>query len=412
MPSLFGVAPRHGQTAIMAGRLINPHDGTVVPDAVILIDGDRITYVGSDRSRLPRAGHVIDWSAYTVLPGLIDAHTHISYSTDDAAGTKPWERSRELERPLLVELAERNALATLRTGVTTAIDKGGKKGIDFELRDSIHRGATPGPRLFVAGDGLWKGLPEEPRWPSASYGADEIREEIRQQVKEGVDLIKMWADHCSDRTLVCEQLFSREEMRAAVEEAHRLGKTIAIHAYHAETAHDAVLAGADSVEHPDALDSLTLDEMVRRGTTYVPTIDHNRYYRDRLDWFGYSDEVGEALAAFIERNLIAARKAHQAGVPIAMGSDAVFTMFGQNTRELGWFVRAGMTPLEALKAATVRGAELLGMEHELGAVAPGFLADLVAVEGDPLADINIVLDEVRAVMKAGVLVDMQTSDTH
>jgi imidazolonepropionase-like amidohydrolase len=199
-------------------------------------------------------------------------------------------------------------------------------------------------------------------------------------------------------------------MRAAVEEAHRLGKTIAIHAYHAETAHDAVLAGADSVEHPDELDSITLDEMARRGTTYVPTIYHNRYYRDKLEWFGYSDEVGKALAAFIEQNLIAVRMAHRAGVPIAMGSDAVFTMFGQNTRELGSFVQAGMTPLEALKTATVRGAELLDMEHELGAVAPGYLADLVAVDGDPLADINVVLNKVKAVMKAGTVVDMPTSD--
>jgi imidazolonepropionase-like amidohydrolase len=144
--------------------------------------------------------------------------------------------------------------------------------------------------------------------------------------------------------------------------------------------------------------------MARRQTVYVPTIDHNRYYAEYREQFGYGPDVAERLRDYLRRNLETARRAHKAGVRFAMGSDAVFTMFGQNTRELGWFVKAGMTPAEALAAATTNGAALLGMEKSLGAVAPGYFADIVAVEGDPLADIQVVIDRVRWVMKGGKVV--------
>jgi imidazolonepropionase-like amidohydrolase len=143
---------------------------------------------------------------------------------------------------------------------------------------------------------------------------------------------------------------------------------------------------------------------VKRGTFYVPTIDHNRYYIENGDKIGYAPGYKERLQAFIPRNLETARKAFKAGVKIAMGSDAIYTMHGQNTRELGWFVKAGMTPEQALRTATVNAATLLGKEDELGAVAPGYFADLAAVEGDPLTDINVVLNDVKWVMKGGTVV--------
>jgi imidazolonepropionase-like amidohydrolase len=152
------------------------------------------------------------------------------------------------------------------------------------------------------------------------------------------------------------------------------------------------------------MDDETIAEMVRRKTFYVPTIDHNRYYAEYRDQFGYGPEVADRSTAYVERNLETARRAFKAGVRFAMGSDAVFMMFGQNTRELGWFVRAGMTPAQALAAATTNGAALLGMETSLGAVLPGYYADIVAVEGDPLADINVVINNVRWVMKGGIIV--------
>ena len=158
------------------------------------------------------------------------------------------------------------------------------------------------------------------------------------------------------------------------------------------------------------MDDATIQEMAKRGTFYVPTIDHNRYYLDSWQKIGYANGFQEKTKAFIERNLETARKAHKAGVKFAMGSDAIYTMFGQNTRELGWFVKAGMTPEQALRTATTNAAELLDKEKELGAVAPGYFADLVAVEGDPLAYINVAINNVRWVMKAGGVVVDKTKD--
>src|SRR5262249_11074507 len=200
------------------------------------------------------------------------------------------------------------------------------------------------------------------------------------------------------------QTFTYDEMKAAVDLAHQMGKRIAIHSYGPDGARDAVRAGADSIEHATDLDDETLAEMARRKTVYVPTIDHNRYYAEYRHQFGYGPEVAERLRGYLRRNLETARRAHKAGVRFAMGSDAVFTMFGQNTRELGWFVKAGMTPAEALATATAHGAALLGKEHSLGAIAPGYEADLVAVDGDPLRDINVVIDHVQWVMKGGTVV--------
>jgi imidazolonepropionase-like amidohydrolase len=168
-------------------------------------------------------------------------------------------------------------------------------------------------------------------------------------------------------------------------------------------ARDAVRAGADSVEHATDMDEATIQEMAKRGTFYVPTIDHNRYYIDNGNKIGYAPGYKEKLQAFIPRNLETARKAFKAGVKFAMGSDAIYTMFGENTRELGWFVKAGMTPEQALRTATTNAAELLGKEKELGAVAPQYYADLVAVEGDPLSDINVAIGRVRWVMKGGAI---------
>src|SRR5262245_28291632 len=169
-------------------------------------------------------------------------------------------------------------------------------------------------------------------------------------------------------------------------------------------AKDAVRAGADSIEHGIDLDDETLAEMVKRGTVWVPTIDHNRFYVDAKDEFGFAPETIPPLLEYIDKNLESTRRAFKAGVKIGMGSDAVYTMFGQNTRELGWFVKAGMTPLQALATATTIPAALLGHSHDFGAIAPGYFADIVAVEGDPTADINAVIDGVRWVMKGGTVV--------
>jgi imidazolonepropionase-like amidohydrolase len=198
-------------------------------------------------------------------------------------------------------------------------------------------------------------------------------------------------------------------MKAAVDVAHFAGRRIAIHSYGPEGGRAAVLAGAESVEHAIDLDDSTLAEMVRRGTVYVPTVDHNRYYIAHRNEFGYSLEDSGALTEYMRRNMATLRRAIRAGVKIAMGSDAVFTGFGENTRELDRFVEAGMTPAQAIATATTTAAALLGKEKDLGALAPGYFADIVAVEGDPLADIAAVTQRVRWVMKGGkVVVDKRS----
>jgi uncharacterized protein YciI len=191
-----------------------------------------------------------------------------------------------------------------------------------------------------------------------------------------------------------------------------LGHKIAIHSYGPKGGHDAVFAGTDSLEHATDMDDETIQEMVRRWTYYVPTIDHNRFYADNAGRFGFAAGSVEKLSDLIARNLETAKRAWKAGVKLAMGSDAVYNGFGENTRELESFVKAGMTPQQALIAATTNGASLLGMEKSLGAIAPGYFADIVAVEGDPLADISVAIRGVRWVMKNGdVVVDKRLVET-
>src|SRR5207249_8181744 len=192
--------------------------------------------------------------------------------------------------------------------------------------------------------------------------------------------IKMYASTGTDDDVTGFQTYNYEEIKAAVDAAHKFGKKIAIHSYGPDGARDAVRAGMDSLGHATDMDDATIAEMAKRGTYYVPTIDHKRYYIENGSKIGYAPGFEPRTQAFIARNLETARKAHRAGVKFAMGSDAVYSMFGQNTRELGWFVKAGMSPEEALKTATVNAAHLLGKGEELGAVTPGYFADLVAVE--------------------------------
>jgi imidazolonepropionase-like amidohydrolase len=225
-----------------------------------------------------------------------------------------------------------------------------------------------------------------------------------QQLEAGADWVKMYGSTGGFENVTGDQTFSFEEMKAAVEATHLAGKRIAIHSYGPSGARDAVRARADSLEHATDLDDETIAEMARRKTWYVPTIDHNRYYVENAAQYGFAAGSTERLNDYLRRNLETARRAHRAGVRFAMGSDAVFTMFGENTRELSWFVKAGMTPAQALATATLNGAALLGMEKSLGAIAPGYFADIVAVEGDPLADIEAVTGKVRWVMKGGVVV--------
>jgi len=387
--------------------------GKLWTNAIVIVEGERIRSVTTDASAIPAGAEIIDLSKYTGLPGLIDVHTHMTIYTDETPG-EPMLRQLTSNPPAMeLFLARKGAMRTLESGVTTVRDLGADQYLDIAMRDLINRGEMIGPRMFVCGYGLY--ITNAPYKPGVNPpaggiadGVPEVLKSVRQQIAAGADVIKMYASTGTDDDVTGFQTYSYEEIKAAVDAAHQFGKKIAIHSYGPDGARDAVRAGTDSLEHATDMDDATIQEMVKRGTFYVPTIDHNRYYLDNWQKIGYANGFQEKTKAFIERNLETARKAHKAGVKFAMGSDAIYTMFGQNTRELGWFVKAGMTPEQALRTATTNAAELLGREKELGAVAPGYFADLVAVEGDPLADIDVAIYKVKWVMKGGAVVADKT----
>ena len=265
------------------------------------------------------------------------------------------------------------------------------------MRDLVAMGAMIGPRMFVAGQGISAGR-------GATPDPDAMRKSAEDRIKSGSDWVKVYGSRGSFDSVDTTQTITFDEMKAIVDAAHALGHRVAIHSYGPSGVKDAVRAGADSIEHGIDLDDETLADMVRRGTVWVPTIDHNRYYMDAKDDFGFKPEAIPPLQDYIAKNLESTRRAVKAGVKIGMGSDAVYSMFGQNTRELEWMVKAGMTPAQALATATTTAAELLEQKDRLGRIAPGFAADIVAIEGKPLENIGDVITGVRWVMKDGIVV--------
>src|SRR3989442_6312552 len=394
--------------AVRFGKLWDAK-GKLWTNAIVIVEGERIHSVTSDASAIPAGAETIDLSKYTGLPGVIDVPTHMTIYTEEPPGEPMLKQLTNNPPAVEVFLARKGAQRTLEAGVTTVRDLGADQYMESAMRDLINRGEMVGPRMFVCGYGLYitntaykPGI--NPPAGGIADGLPEVLKVVRQQIAAGADVIKMYASTGTDDDVTGFQTYNYEEIKAAVDTAHKFGKKIAIHSYGPDGARDAVRAGTDSLEHATDMDDATIREMAKRGTFYVPTTDHNRYYLDNWQKIGYANGFQEQTRTFVERNLEPARKAHKAGVKFAMGSDAIYTMFGQNTRELGWFVKAGMTPEQALRTATTNAAELLGKEKELGAVAPGYFADLVAVEGDPLADINVAINNVRWVMKAGAVV--------
>jgi imidazolonepropionase-like amidohydrolase len=392
-------------TALRFGAMADP-SGRTTRNVTILVQADTVVRVGTGTAMIPAGARVIDLERYTAIPGLIDVHTHMTFIREKANPSAAAQRNRDS----VVMASAANARRTLETGVTTVRDLGAGNYADIALRDAINAGTIVGPRMFVAGFGLSKvttaaapgAVPQVTR--GRVRDTSEIKDAIRAQVEAGADWIKMYGSTGTYANVTGVQTFTDVEMRVAVETAHRLGRPIAIHSYGDSGGLAAIRAGAESVEHPAGLKDAAIAEWARRGTMYVPTIDHNRFYAENAGPLGYTREQVAGLDSFRLLNLETARRAHRAGVKFAMGSDAVFWMFGENTRELGWFVQAGMSPAQALAAATTNGAALLGKSHKLGRIAPGYFADIVAVEGDPLSDIAVILERVRWVMKGGAVV--------
>ena len=406
------LAPVHAADAplvIRAGHLIDTEHGRVLGPQMILVRDSRIAEVGPQLT-VPAAARVVDLGAYTVLPGLIDAHTHL---TIDQTSQDPLA---ELEHTA----AERafgsipNARAVLRAGFTTVRDLGSYRAlVDVALRDAINRGDVEGPRMFVAGAyltipagaGAVTGfapdvtLPWDLRYGSAS-SAGEVRERVRVLAGQRVDVIKMFATGAvlTHNSNPAAREFTAEELSAGVEEARTFGLRVAVHAHGAEGIKAAIRAGATSIEHGTLMDDEGRALMKQQGTWLVPTLE----VRDCVG-SNYPAEFVAKAQHIMSAQLVNFRKAVEAGVKIAFGTDIGVCRFGDNAREFRLMVGNGMTPMQAIQSATVVDAELLGQSQQLGSISPGKWADIIAVRGDPLADIR-QLEDVRFVMKEGRII--------
>jgi imidazolonepropionase-like amidohydrolase len=401
------------------GKLIDG-TGKVLTNAVVVVKGDRIESVGSGGSQIPVNAQVIDMSAYTGMPGIIDVHTHMTYWRDKNSNANPNEEIGKLLPQELVFLAQENARRCIDSGVTTVRDLAARNYSDIAMKKLINRGVMVGPRMFVAGPAMFGGA-SVPRYGEANpwviprqgeaSGVAEVMRLVRQEIEAGADVIKMFGGTGGFNDVETYQIFTLEEMQAAVEATHTMGKRIAIHSYGPEGARDAVKAGTDTLEHAINVDDATFAEMVRKKIVYVPTVYHNVWYIENYKEFGWPESDNEKIRGYEHASEETTRRAIKAGVRIAMGSDAVYELFGHNTEELTYLVKSGMTPEQAIAAATVNGAVALGMEKDLGQVTAGHYADIIAMKGDPLTDIGVVVHNVRWVMKGGEVVSDQTNST-
>jgi len=399
-------------TAVKTGRLIDPKAGNVVPGAVVLIENGRVKAVGPSLA-IPAGATIIDLSGLTVLPGLIDCHTHLvgdyAHDSDPLTELKSSSAQRAYE-------SVPNARATLDAGFTTVRDLGTYRAfVDVAMRDAIANGAFPGPRMYVAGAYLTItggggamsgslapdiGLPWDLKFGVAD-GVDQVRQRVRDIAQYGVDVIKLLATgaflaHGSDPHAV---EYSYEEIRAAVEEAQHKGLKVAAHAHSTEGIKNAVRAGVVSIEHGTYVDDEGLRLMKERGTYLVADIYDAEYIRQGKA-AGVPQDFADKQPEGDEIQRQNFRKAVQMGVRIAFGTDASVYPHGLNARQFAWQVRYGQSPMEAIRSATVSAAELIGRGNQAGSLEPGKWADLIAVSGDPLQDVT-VLENVSFVMKGG-----------
>lgn len=403
-------------TAIKAGTLIDGTGAAPVKNAVILIQGERITAAGP-RVAIPSGATVIDLSGETVLPGFIDAHVHLAGRT---IGDGDWQHSRLTEMPSqLALLGAAHAQQTLEAGFTSVRVVGSAHFGDIALRNAINAGWIPGPRIVGAGIsfGIRGGHCDETEGlqPDAlgheagveqgvANGIDEVRNAVRYMVKYGADVIKICATGgvltLTDSAGV--QQYSEDEMRAIVETATMLQRRVAAHAHGTAGIKAAVRAGVTSIEHGSILDSEAVTLMKQHGTWLVPTLLAGVSVESLATAGRLPPPIAAKALAIAPRMRQSFKMALDAGVKIALGTDAGVMRHGTNAREFELMVKYGMTAMQAIVAGTLSGATLLGKEQEVGSIAAGKLADLVAVRGDPLQDIT-VLQHVDFVMKGGTV---------
>ncbi len=404
-----GVGAQEAVVAVRTGTLIDGTGHAPIPGAIVLIKGNRIAAVGADVA-IPKDAQVIDLRPLTVLPGFIDTHTHI---TTDRSGGPRLDRYEATGGDYAISGVV-NARQMLMAGFTTIRDLGAPELADLAVKRAVERGSIPGPRMFVSlsmismtgghGDvsiglnpritfGLQSGV---------ANGVDGVRAKVRENFKNGADQIKYSATGGGmDRGVKPNaQQYTDEEMQALVGEAHRLGLKAAAHAHGVEGIKAAIKAGTDSIEHGIHLDEEGCRMMIERGTYLVPTLWITDAYFDRYKTWGIPDFAHKKISAFIPVALKNVERAIHMGVKIALGTDAGVGEHALSGKEFTALVKYGMSPMDAIVAGTSNAAKLIGQYEQFGSVEPGKFADLVAVNGNPLQDIQL-LEHVQFVMKEG-----------
>src|SRR5437016_12356101 len=403
-----GQAPK--RTVIRAGRVLNVRTGELRGNQSIVIEGDKISQIAPFAEVKVSVGDTtIDLPDATVLPGLIDMHTHLTFELSSLSyeGLKISTAREALH-------GARNARRTLEAGFTTVRNVGAKDYADIALRDAINDGDVIGPRMVASGPalGITGGHCDENLLPPAFHffgegvadGVEAVQHKVREVIKYGADVIKI----CATGGVLSKgddpnaSQFTLEEMKAIVADAHRLGRKVAAHAHGAEGVRWASEAGVDSIEHGHLMDDTAVATLKKNGTYLVPTLFLGEYMEknlDRSDVPEYSKQKMRDVAAAMQKNV---KKAFDAGVKVAFGTDAAVYPHGLNAGEFHVYVKLGMTPLAAIQTATINASDLLGPKFAVGSLEPGKFADVIAVDGDPTKDATI-LEHVKFVMKGGAV---------
>jgi imidazolonepropionase-like amidohydrolase len=405
------------RTLLRAGRVLDVRSGTEAAAQTIVVRGDRIVSIGPTSSTPAQPGDLeVDLTRYTLLPGLIDVHTHLTMATNF---DPYWEVSMTPAREALIGAA--NARTTLEAGFTSVRNVGAEHYTDVALRDEVDAGHLPGPHMQVSGPalGITGGhcdnnlLPPEYKQTASGVadGVPAVQAKVRENIKYGADLIKI----CATGGVLSKgddpqaSQYTREELAAIVEDAHRLGRKVAAHAHGAQGIVWATEAGVDSIEHASYIDDAGIAAMKKHGTWLVPTDYLHDWVRDNGQLPAFYQQKMTDVTAVARQNL---RKAIAAGVKVALGTDAAVYPHGLNAHEVEVYVgELGMKPLAALQSATINAAELMGWSDRTGALEAGKWADVIAVAGDPLQDVR-VLQQVPFVMKSGLVYVDKTRATH
>jgi len=406
VPAAPAQAPAH--TLIRAGHLLDVHSGKLLDAQTIVVTGDKITSIAATASTPAAAGdNVIDLGQLTVMPGMIDVHTHITGNPD----FDPYKELTATDAKGAIDGVV-NARTTLLAGFTTIRNVGASGYIDVDLRDAINAGEVPGPHMLVSGPplGITGGHCDENLLPVSYHqvsdgvadGISAVQQKVRQNIKYGADLIKI----CATGGVLSKgddpqaSQYTLEEMKAIVADAHRLGRKVAAHAHGAQGILWASEAGVDSIEHGSYINDEAIAVMKKNGTYLVPTLYLEDWMLEKGSLPPFYHQKMVDVSAVAKHNI---QHAMESGVKIAMGTDAAVYPHGLNAHELDVYVnQLHMVPLAAIQSTTLNAADLLGWSDRIGSLDAGKWADIIAVEGNPIADVKL-LQDVKFVMKSGVV---------